>query len=31
VLPCNVNVVGQFQTSYESMCSLINNVLHNLT
>jgi hypothetical protein len=31
VLPCNVNVVGQFQTSYESMCSLINNILHNLT
>ncbi len=30
VLPCNVNVVGQFQTSYESICSLINNVLHNL-
>jgi len=31
MLPCNVNVVGQFQTSYESMCSFINNVLHNLT
>jgi hypothetical protein len=30
IFPCNVDVVGQFQTSYESMCDLINNVLHNL-
>jgi hypothetical protein len=31
VFPCNVDVVGQFQTSYEYVCGLINNVLHNLT
>jgi hypothetical protein len=25
-----VDVLGQFQTSYDSMCNLISNILHNL-
>ncbi len=25
-----MDVLGQFQTSYESMCDLISNILHNL-
>jgi len=31
VFPCNVDVVGQFQTFNESMCNFIKNILHNLT